>query len=449
MAAARLIYKRLKDVPGRLRVAELQFEVPVDHSRPNEASIRLFARGVQRRSSSAEAEPEERQLPWLVYLQGGPGMGCSQPQDIGWVGPFLDKGYQVLLLDQRGTGLSSPITTATLALQGNAMSQAKYLRHFRADSIVQDCEAVRMCLTANYPATKKKWSVLGQSFGGFCAVTYLSKFPQGLKEVFTTGGLPPLVSHPDPVLNKTYGKLQERNEAYYRKFPEDEERVTAILTHLENNDVKVPDGGALTPERFLSLGILFGMRGGLDYVHDIVLRCTNDVEIYDFLTLPTLSLVNGASSFDNNILYAVIHEAIYCQGAKSNWCADRLIKSLSNFRSQKHSSGIYFTGEMVYENIFQSSVELSQLKEVADIIASYDDWPELYDKEQLARNEVPVYSATYVDDMYVHYDFATETAAAIKNCKHYITNTMYHNALRANTEELLKQLFAMRDDTID
>ncbi|EFW21989.1 hypothetical protein D8B26_002087 [Coccidioides posadasii str. Silveira] len=449
MAVATLISKRLKDVPGKLKVAELFFEVPVDYRRPKDATIRLFARSVQRRSSSAEIEPEERKLPWVVYLQGGPGMGCSQPQDIGWVGPFLDKGYQVLLLDQRGTGLSSPITAATLALQGNAVKQAEYLRSFRADSIVQDCEAVRMCLTADYPLERQKWSVLGQSFGGFCAVTYLSKFPQGLREVFTTGGLPPLVTNPEPVLEKTYGKLQERNKAYYGKFPEDKERVQTILRHLEQNDVKVPDGGALTPERFLSLGISLGMRGGLDYVHDIVLRCSNDLEVFGFLTRPTISLVDSGSTFDNSIIYAVLHEAIYCQGAASNWCADRVIQKLSSFRSRGNPEGIFFTGEMVYKNLFETSTELKQIKEAADIVASYDDWPELYDKEQLANNEVPVYSATYVDDMYVHYDFARETAASIKGCKNFITNTMYHNALRANMEELLKQLFAMRDDTID
>ena len=86
---------------------------------------------------------------------------------------------------------------------------------------------------------------------------------------------------------------------------------------------------------------------------------------------------------------------------------------------------------------------------MAEIIAKTDDWPELYDKEQLARNEVPVYSATYIDDMYVHYDLARQTAASIKNLKHFITNTMYHNALRANANEVIQQLFALRDDTID
>jgi proline iminopeptidase len=80
-----------------------------------------------------------------------------------------------LFLDQRGTGLSTAVTAATLARQGSAIKQAEYLRMFRADSIVRDCEAIRTCLTAEYPTDRKKWSVIGQSFGGFCAVTYLSK----------------------------------------------------------------------------------------------------------------------------------------------------------------------------------------------------------------------------------------------------------------------------------
>lgn len=164
-------------------------------------------------ATGVEPEKEEKQLPWLVYLQGGPGMECRPPQDYGWVGTVLDKGYQVglndlvsiehlfysylnhfqyldtiyllfwssfqwlqlLLLDQRGTGLSSTITAGTLARQGNAVKQAEYLRHFRADNIVRDCEAIRKCLTEDYPEDKRKWSVIGQSFGGFCAVTYLSK----------------------------------------------------------------------------------------------------------------------------------------------------------------------------------------------------------------------------------------------------------------------------------
>lgn len=99
--------------------------------------------------------------------------------------------------------------------------------------------------------------------------------------------------------------------------------------------------------------------------------------------------------------------------------------------------------------MFDDYDELSHLKGTADALAELDDWPDLYDEKQLARNEVPVYSSTYIDDMYVHFDLALETASKIKNCKHFITNVMYHNALNSKSEDLVKQLFALRDDVID
>jgi len=81
----------------------------------------------------------------------------------------------VLLLDQRGTGRSTPATRQTLPARGDATAQAEYLSHFRADSIVRDSELIRRRLLGD----NERWSVLGQSFGGFCAVTYLSSHPTG------------------------------------------------------------------------------------------------------------------------------------------------------------------------------------------------------------------------------------------------------------------------------
>ena len=49
---------------------------------------------------------------------------------------------------------------------------------------MRDCEAIRQALTAEYPEEKKKWSIMGQSFGGFCSLTYLSFHPEGLRESF-------------------------------------------------------------------------------------------------------------------------------------------------------------------------------------------------------------------------------------------------------------------------
>ena len=49
--------------------------------------------------------------------------------------------------------------------------------------------------------------------------------------------------------------------------------------------------------------------------------------------------------------------------------------------------------------MFDDYIELNGLQEVADRLAFADDWAELYDENQLANNEVPVYSATYIEDM--------------------------------------------------
>ena len=93
--------------------------------------------------------------------------------------------------------------------------------------------------------------------------------------------------------------------------------------------------------------------------------------------------------------------------------------------------------------------ELIPLRETAELLAQDSDWPDLYDEAQLAENNVPVYAATYYDDLYVDFGYAQETAAKIKGCKQFITNRMYHDALGSKAEEVVRQLFALRDDVID
>ena len=252
---------------GKLRITEHLFEVPRDYARPAAGNIQLFARSA--RKAEKPADPAEadskKQLPWFVYLQGGPGFECRSPQNFPWTNTVLDRGYQVLCLDQRGTGLSTAISYSTLGLRGDDPVQAGYLKSFRADSIVKDCEAIRQALTASYPPEKQKWSIMGQSFGGFCATTYLSFFPEGLREVFICGGLPPLVNNPDEVYERLYKKVLKRNEAYYAKYPEDVDRVKQIARLLQRfgNAAKVgmPSGGILSARKFQQLGLSFGFHG--------------------------------------------------------------------------------------------------------------------------------------------------------------------------------------------
>jgi len=67
---------------------------------------------------------------------------------------------------------------------------------------------------------------MGQSFGGFCALTYLSFHSAGLKEAFLTGGLAPLVDRPDEVYEALARRIIKRNEIYYTKYPQDIQRVS-------------------------------------------------------------------------------------------------------------------------------------------------------------------------------------------------------------------------------
>ena len=410
--------------------------------------MRIFARSIEK--YQVETPPaDSKPAPWFVYLQGGPGANCPNPWDYPWTHSVLDRGYKLLFLDQRGTGLSSAITAETLALQGKPAQQADYLRNFRADSIVEDCEAIRRCLTKDLADDLQKWSILGQSFGGFCAITYLSKHPEGLKEAFLTGGLAPMVNKPDEVYKRTFKKLEQRNEAYYNKYPEDAERVKKIINHLQVRKTGLPSGGSLTPFRFLQIGIAFGMHGGFIAVHELVLSAWNDINTFGLIARPTLSAIDAAGSMDDHVLYAILHEPIYCQGQASDWSADRVRSQLPQFLLDNDHDRLLFFGEMVFRDMFYTFTELRKMWEVADIVAGIDDWPALYDEKQLARNEVPVYAATFIEDMYVDFGFAQETAGKIKGCKQLITNIWYHNALRAKSDRLMDDLFALKDDVID
>lgn len=211
-------------------------------------------------------------------------------------------------------GLSTPVNARTLRLQGGIEEQVDYLKLFRVDTAVKDWEAIRKCLTADYPEEKKKWSLVGQSYGGFVATTYMNQAPEGLREVFTVGGLPPISQKdPDEVYQRLQRKVLQRNARYYEKYPEDIRAVKRIAALLQDEDhpVILHDGGKLSLVRFLSMGINFGFHGGLDVVHDIILRTINDLIWFGFLTKPTLARIEATGNFQNHVLYAIMHESIY------------------------------------------------------------------------------------------------------------------------------------------
>ncbi|MET8506621.1 alpha/beta fold hydrolase [Streptomyces sp. NPDC004787] len=431
--------------PG-LVLTDRRFTVPLDHARPDGETIELYGREVV-----AGDQAHRTDLPWLLYLEGGPGFGARRfigPQ--AWLGRAVRE-FRVLLLDQRGTGRSTPANRQTLPLRGTPREQADYLAHFRADSIVKDCELIRRELTGGAP-----WTVLGQSFGGFCATHYLSTAPEGLSTVLITGGLPSLDAPADEVYRAAYPRILRKNEAHYARYPEDVERVRAVAAHLQERPATLPGGGTLTPEAFQSLGILLGTGQGTHQLHLLLEDAFVPTPGGPALSDAFLEAVQAQLSFAGHPLYAVLHEVIYAQGpglghGPTAWAAERVRAEFPDFDAAKALAGsgpVAFTGESIHPWHFTTDPALRPLRETAEHLAARADWAPLYDPARLAANEVPVAAAVYHDDMYVDTAHSLRTARTIRSLRTWVTDEFEHDGVRAGGPRVLDRLLALVRDEI-
>ncbi|MEZ7002637.1 alpha/beta fold hydrolase [Streptomyces sp. AD55] len=422
-------------------LTDRRFTVPLDHDDPAGETIELYAR------EAVASDKADRDLPWLVYLQGGPGFGANR--FVGrpaWLGRALEE-YRVLLLDQRGTGASTPANRQTLPLRGGPAEQADYLTRFRADSIVRDCEAIRPRVTGGAP-----WTVLGQSFGGFCTVAYLSLAPEGLSTALVTGGLPSLDAHADDVYRAAYPRIERKVAAHYARYPQDVERVRRIAEHLLTHDVVLPGGYRLTVEAFQSLGILLGSGDGSHRLHflleDAFVRTPSGAELSDAFQ----EQVQGLLSYAGHPLYALVHEAIYAQDARPTaWSAERVRAEFPRFDAAKALAGdepVLLTGESVHPWMFACDPALRPLRETAELLASRTDWTPLYDPARLAANEVPAAAAVYHDDMYVETTHALATARSVRGLRTWVTDEFEHDGVRAGGPRVLDRLLALVRDEV-
>ncbi len=396
-------------LPGLVAI-EHSFEVPLDHDDAAGERITVFAREL--------ADPDGRDRPFLVYLQGGPGFEAPRPTRLpngpGWLDRALTD-FRVLMLDQRGTGRSTPVGT----LPGmSAAQQADYLAHFRADSIVRDAEWIRRELGV------ERWSVLGQSFGGLCVITYLSLAPEGLREALVTGGIPALGPRIDEVYRSTYERVLERNRRYYARYPADRERALALHDRIDHDELRLPCGDRLTWRRFRQLGQMLGMSDGAEHLH-YILELPPDSPAF-------LHDVETAIAFARDPIYAVLHEASWADGGTTRWSAERVLPA-------DFDAPDLLTGEHVYPWMFEDYGALTPLRDVANLLAERE-WPRLYDDDVLRANEVPAAAAIYLEDMYVERTFSEETAAQIRGLRTWTTNEYQHNGLRVDGERILGRL---------
>jgi pimeloyl-ACP methyl ester carboxylesterase len=396
-------------IPGAILI-EREHAVPLVHADRSRGTIQVFTREL--------AAPDGLDRPYLVFLQGGPGFEAARPTSppSGWMARALAD-FRVLLLDQRGTGRSTPV--GRILPGATSADQAEYLTHFRADSIVRDLELIRAELGAD------RWSLLGQSFGGFTSLTYLSLAPEGLREVLITGGLAPATNRPvDEVYAATWARVREANQRYHARYPGDLDRLRAILRRLDEEEVRLPQGDRLTSRRFRQTGIWLGDSAGFERLHHLL-------EL-PFGSVAFLSDAQAASPWERNPIYATLHESSYADGGATRWSAHRLAP-------EEAITGDLLGAEHVFPWMWG---DYSGLREAAELLAQHP-WPRLYDADRLARNEVPVAATVYVDDAYVERSFAEETARGVRGLRAWITNEYAHNGLRADGERIVGRLLDM------
>jgi pimeloyl-ACP methyl ester carboxylesterase len=330
----------------------------------------------------------------------------------------------VVLLDQRGTGRSGAIRAGALTAVGTPEQQAEYLTHFRADNIVHDAEHVRKTLFGG-----RRWTSLGQSYGGFITMTYLSFAPEGLNASIVTGGLPGLTASAREVYERTQPRVVAKNERFRARYPHVTKALGRIAERLSAGGVTEPGGDTLTTRRFQTLGMDFGMQRGFDRVHWII------DEAFDSphggpLSDTFLATVAAETSFATNPMYALLHESIYAQPhtGPTAWAAQSVREADPAFG--EGARPLLMTGEMIYPWMFSEISALRPFEAAANALAERQHWGDLYDLHRLAENEVPVEAAVYFDDMFVDSSLSLETAQHVGNVAAWVTNEFEHDGLR-------------------
>ncbi|WP_275004322.1 alpha/beta fold hydrolase [Promicromonospora iranensis] len=395
-------------------VRERRLAVPLDRSGRLSGEVELLVREL------VDPAEDRDDLPLLVYLQGGPGGANPRPlRRDGWLDVAL-RDYRVVLVDQRGTGGSTPLDGAVLAGLG-AREGADLLACFRADSIVADLEEVRARVYGG-----RTWATLAQSFGGWITLTYLSVAPEALRACYVAGGVPGTPPDAAEVYRRTFGRVAARTGEFYRRYPADDGAVAAVADRLAEGDVRLPDGDVLTVHRFQSMGIDLGMKPGPERLHWLVEKAFARP---GRLSAGFLQEAMVRTSQADGPLFWTLQESIYGHGGNGPlaWAAQAERDRRPEFGPDRRP--LLFTGEMAFPWMFEEIRLLRPFAPAVHELAARPDWPPLYDLDRLVANEVPVAAVVYHDDMFVDSGLQLATLSRVGSSQAWVTNEYEHDGI--------------------
>ncbi len=398
--------------------------VPLDRSGNGDrlpdgrATMTIYAREI---ALVADRDPTAK--PPLVFLQGGPGFEAPRPSPdagLGWIGAILEH-HRLILIDQRGTGASTPIDRPDAG--GDAAGTARLLTHLRADEIVEDCEDLRRALGL------ERWSVLGQSFGGFCVTRYLSAHAQSLEHVYFTGGLPAVDRGIEDVYVLTYEAMRAKSEDFYARHPADRDRMADLMERAARGDLLTPTGKPISPARLRSIGVVLGASGGVDSLHHLLEADPDSMRLRH-------DLVAALPFQARNPLYPVLLDSCWANGGVTAWAAEGALPA------DFHADPTLLTGEHVTRTHLAEDPLLAPWLPVAQALAEHE-WPRLYDEAALRSAQVPGAAAVYARDVFVPMNCSLATAALMPRLRTWVTSEYEHNGSRASGGAVFTRLQAL------
>lgn len=184
---------RLPRVPTAVQCATI--EVPEDRSKPQGRKIPIFAAVLPANTASPKPDP-------LVILAGGPGQAASNLGVFAARLAEVRRTRDVVLVDQRGTGRSAPLTCTAFkpveddVFDTDPLPRARTcLEELRAQGVdpaqytttawIADLEAMREAL--GYA----QWNLWGGSYGTRVAQEYVRRHPQRVRSMILDGVAPP------------------------------------------------------------------------------------------------------------------------------------------------------------------------------------------------------------------------------------------------------------------
>lgn len=409
--------------------------------------IKLFYRMV------CSPENVGRDLPLIVFLQGGPGGACprlTSPSSDGWVEEAI-RHFRVVLPDQRGCGRSSRVDGArmeALAAQARregvdpARRQADYLKRFLADSIIRDFEYLRLSEFGG-----ARWVTLGQSYGGFLTLANLSTFPAGVAAAFTCGGIPHVPANADEVYAHTFPRMLAKTRGWYERYPEDEHRMSLVADRAAAGDLRLPDGSPLSVRRLQLCGGGLGMKPAPERLHSMLDMAFSDgdgscgdalahaggdprkVALFRGFLEDVQTQTDSAS----NPLYWTLQEFIYADGKLERpirWSAARQADSMPEFSEDARPLMLF--GEAMFPWMFREDPALVPFADAMDLLMEDSSFGRLYDQAQLAANEVPLQAAVYFDDLYVDSGLQLDTLSRVGRSHAWVTNEFEHDGLHGS-----------------